>query len=305
MADVRIELVFCGTGWFPIVDAIRERLPAGATIRARDPARPLLEEVAGAQVLVPSNARIAEDVIAAARGLILIQQPAVGYEGIDLDAARRRGIPVCNAPGTNAAAVAEVALLLLLALARRWPRLQRSFREAKIGVPLGIELAGKTLGLVGRGRSGSRVAVAAEALGLRVLSVRSTDTRADLLAMLAESDLVSIHCPLDERTRGLFDRTAFAAMRPGAMLVNCSRGALIERDAVEEALASGRLGGLGLDVFWEEPWDPADPLFAREDVVTLPHAGGSTEEAFARIAGIVAENVARVMRGDALLHRVD
>jgi phosphoglycerate dehydrogenase-like enzyme len=297
-----VNVVFCGTGWLPIVDAIRARLPAGATIRVRSGGRPLVDELADADVILPSNARIDAAAIAAPRALRLIQQPAVGYEGVDLGAARARGVPVCNAPAVNSAAVAETALFLLVALAKRLPRARQSFADATIGVPVGTELDGKTLGVIGRGRSGERVAAVAAALGMRVLSVTSASTRADLLALLAASDFVSIHCPLGPATRGMVDDEAFAAMVPGAFLVNCARGAIVDRGALERALP--RLGGVGLDVFWHEPWDPADPLYARDNVVVLPHLGGSTEEAFGRLAAVVADNIGRVMRGEEPLFRV-
>lgn len=299
-----MRLVFCGTGWFPVVDAIRARLPRGCTIRIRDTARPITEELRDCEVILPSNARIDAAAIAAPKDLVLIQQPAVGHEGIDLDAARARGVPTCNAPGGNNIAVAEEALLFILALARRLRGARRSFEAARIGVPLGVELSGKTLGLVGLGGSGARVARAAEALGMKVINVRSSSSRADFEAMLAASDFVSIHCPLNAGTRGMFDARAFAAMKPGAYLVNCARGPIVDRAALIDALETKKLGGVGLDVFWDEPWDPSDPLYAREEVITMPHVGGSTEEAFARIADIVAENVRRVISGEPLIHRI-
>lgn len=299
-----MRVVFCGTGWAAIVEEIRRHLPPGATLRVRDPGRPLPAELADADVLLPSNCRLDAATLAALPHLRLIQQPAAGYEKIDLVAAAALGVPVCNAPGVNAQAVAEAALLLILALARRLPVARRAFLEARIGEPAGIELGGKTLGIVGLGRSGSRLARAAEALGMDVVAVRSSSSREDFQDLLARADVISIHCPVTPETRGLFGDATFAAMKPGALLVNCSRGAVIEKAALEAALASGRLGGVGLDVYWEEPWDPADPLFARDDVVTLPHVGGSTREAFTRMAVLVGENIGRVMRGEAPLYRV-
>jgi phosphoglycerate dehydrogenase-like enzyme len=299
-----MQLVFCGSGWLAIVDEIARRLPAGARVRHRDRARPLAEELADADVILPSNQRIDAAAIAAPRRLALIQQPAAGYEGIDLDAARARGVPVCNAPGVNATAVAEAALLLLLGLARRLPAARRAFAAPTIGAPVGIELAGRRLGLIGEGRTGVALRRLAEGIGMRVESVRSSSTPEELRALVARADAVSIHCPLTPGTRGLFDARLFAAMKPGAFLVNCARGAIVDRAALEAALAGGRLGGVGLDVFWQEPWDPGDPLYARDDVLTLPHVGGATAEAFGAIADIVAENVRRVMRGEAPLHRV-
>ncbi len=142
-------------------------------------------------------------------------------------------------------------------------------------------------------------------MAMTVHSVGSGNTRAELEDMLSRCDVVSIHAPLNSRTRNLFDDAAFAAMKPGALLINCARGPLIDRAALSRALETGRLGGVGLDVFWEEPWDPNDPLFARPDVVVLPHIAGSTHESFARIADIVADNVRRVRRGEPVHYRVD
>ena len=192
----------------------------------------------------------------------------------------------------------------MLALARRLPEAQSAFRRAEIGGPLGHDLFEKTLLLVGHGGSAQRVEAVAEAFGMTVRATRSKTPRSELLALLAEADFVSLHCPLNDQTRGLIDREALEAVKPGAFLVNCARGPIVERAALEAALETGRLGGAGLDVFWREPWDPEDPLFARDDVVTLPHVAGSTQNAFAGIADVVAENVRRLRTGQPLLHRV-
>jgi phosphoglycerate dehydrogenase-like enzyme len=122
--------------------------------------------------------------------------------------------------------------------------------------------------------------------------------------MCTLADVVSIHCPLTPETRGMIDREAFSAMKPGAFLVNCARGPIVDRSALVAALESGRLGGAGLDVYWEEPWDPADPLFGRDDVIAMPHIAGSTEEAYGRITDIVVENIRRAAAGEPVLHRV-
>jgi phosphoglycerate dehydrogenase-like enzyme len=154
------------------------------------------------------------------------------------------------------------------------------------------------------GRTGKALAERAQAIGMRVEPLDSTASPALRARFFAACDAYSIHCPLTPATRGLLDQAAFAAMRPGAIVVNVARGAIIDRAALEAALASGRLGGVGLDVFWAEPWDPADPLFADPRVVTLPHVAGSTREAFGKIAQIVCDNLRRVSRGEALAHRV-
>lgn len=287
-----MRVLFCGSGWFPVVDAIRARLGSEHEVQVWDRRVPLTEALREVEVILPSNATIDAAAIAAPRDLRLIQQPAAGIDGIDLAAAAARGVPVRNAPGTNHQAVAEAALLLILMLARRYRQAAAAFEAASIGAPLGLELGGRTLGIVGYGRAGQALGRAATGLGMTVRSVRSGDGRAALLEMLAASDVVSIHCPLTDRTRGMFDAAAFAALRPGALLINCARGPIVDRAAVESALEDGRLGGLGLDVYWHEPWDPRDPIFAHPNVITLPHIAGSTHEAFARIADIVATNIA-------------
>jgi phosphoglycerate dehydrogenase-like enzyme len=274
------------------------------SIEVLDPKRPISEQVAGVTLIIPSDGRIDEEVFAAATSLELVQQTATGTEVIDLDAAKRRGIPVCNAPGKNAASVAETALFLILALAKRLPRARRAFATGIVGEPLGQELDGKTLGIVGLGASGSRLARAAEALGMRVVSVGSTSSEGDRARLFEQSDVVSLHCPLTDETRGLVDEAALSRMKKGALLVNCARGPVVERAALESALEAGHLGGFGLDVHWQEPADPNDPLYARDDVVALPHVAGSTEETFDRLVGVLFENLRRLRAGEPLLHRV-
>jgi phosphoglycerate dehydrogenase-like enzyme len=299
-----MRLLFCGSGWLPIVDLIAARLPPDATITAWDRGAPLARAVAEIDVLLPSDAVITPEVIAAAPRLRLIMQPAAGTERIDRAAAVARGIPICNAPGTNHVAAAETALYLLLALARRAPLAARAFAAREVGIPLGIELAGKTLGVIGMGRVGTAVAERARGLGMAILELRRGATAAERLAFLAACDAITIHCPLTPETRGMIDAAAFAAMRPGALVINAARGAVIDRAALVAALARDRLGGVGLDVHWEEPADPADPIYADPRVVALPHLGGSTAEAFGRIAEVVVDNLGRLVRGEPLRHRV-
>ena len=233
-----------------------------------------------------------------------IQQTAAGTERLDRTVAVARGIPICNAPGMNHVAAAETALYLLLALAHRAPLAARSFAQRELGVPLGIELCGRTLGVIGMGRVGSAVAERARALGMTVIALGRAATADDRAAFFAAADAISIHCPLTAETRGMIDAAAFAAMRPGAQLVNVARGAVIERSALLAALAGDRLGGVGLDVHWEEPPDPSDPLYADPRVVALPHLGGSSVEAFARIRDLVLDNLDRLVRGEPLRHRI-
>jgi phosphoglycerate dehydrogenase-like enzyme len=299
-----MRLLYCGSGWFPIIEQIAAQLPDGASIRRWDRTSPLASAVADVEVLLPSNAAITPEVIAGAPRLRLIQQPAAGTEHIDRAAAAARDIPICNAPGANHVAVAEAAVFLLLAIARRAPLAARAFAARQIGEPAGIELAGKTLGVIGMGRAGTAMAERARGLGMTVLELGRTATPAERTALFAASDAITIHCPLTPQTRGMLDAAAFAAMRPGVLVVNVARGGVIDRAALTAALAAGRLGGVGLDVHWDEPADPADPIYADPRVVALPHVGGSTVEAFGRITDVVIDNLRRLARGEPLRHRV-
>ncbi len=244
-------------------------------------------------------ARVTARVIAAAPRLKLVMQFGAGLDGVDRDAAAARGIPVCNVAGANADAVAELALFLMLALARRLPLHGGSFARRVVGDPVGTELTGKTLGIVGLGATGRALARMARGIGMDVVAVRRHDTAGgehvswlggpdDLGTMLARSDYVSLHVPASSETRGLIDAARLAQMKRTACLVNVGRGELVEREALVAALTAGTIGGAGLDVYWEEPPDPSDALLAMENVVATPHIGGLTQEALARVADTVA-----------------
>lgn len=286
-----------------IQGALDRRLP-GADVRVWDRRQSLIDAARDADILLPSNTPIGGEIVAAAPHLALIQQPAAGIDVVDCDAAAEAGIPVANAPGANHQSVAEAALYLILALARRAKEAARAFEKGEIGAVPGMELSGKTLGIVGRGRSGAALAAIARGFGMEIAFVGRSSAPEAWEELWAGSDVISLHCPLDDTTRGLVGERALARVRPGALLVNCARGAIVDRDAAERALSRGALGGLGLDVFWEEPWNPGDPLFQRDDVVVTPHTAGATREALGRIAATVAENAARVWGDDAPLHRV-
>lgn len=299
-----MKILFCGSGWRPIIDTVEARLPARHQLARWDRARPLVEEVADVEVLLPSNGKVDAQVIAAAPKLRLIQQPAVGTEAIDLAAARARGIPVCNSPGINHLDVAEAALLLVLALARRLPAAYQAFQRGAIGEPLGRQIGGRTLGVVGPGRSGQALAARAAALGMQVRLLGRGAPAEERRAFFAACDVISLHCPLNAETRGLIDGAAFAVMRRGVHLINVARGGVIDREACLAALRDGTLGGLGLDVHWQEPWDPADELYRDPRVVALPHIAGSTEESAEAVTAIILGNLERLERGEPLDHRV-
>ena len=239
--DPPFLVVWCLDAWHLVFDRVAEalrkvELETGDRyeIRMFDPKKgPLAQQVAAARVLVPTTGLVPAEAIDAALDLVLITQPASGLDNVDLDAARRRGVPVCNAPGVNAASVAEAALMSLLLLARRFAELRRSFAEGRLGHPLGTQLCGKTLGLVGGGgQVGRRLAAAARALGMRVLSVGSASDAAAWDELLSQSDAVSLHCPLAPSTRHLIDAGKLERMKRGVLLVNFSRGAVVDEGAL-------------------------------------------------------------------------
>jgi phosphoglycerate dehydrogenase-like enzyme len=262
-------------------------------------------------VLKPCTAAV----IAAAPNLRLIQKIGVGVNTIDLEAAAARSIAVCNLPGTNAPAVAEMALLLMLAALRRLPQFDAGLRRGVWTCPpatqdaLG-ELGGRVVGLVGYGAVPRALAPVLRAMGCRLLYTARAphaDALAEwrtLPALLAEADVVSLHVPLGPETARMIDAAAIARMRPGAVLINTARGGLVDQPALTAALASGQLGAAGLDVFAEEPPDPADALFTLPNVVVAPHVAWLTSGTFDRSLAQAAENVRRLRAGEALLHRV-
>ena len=258
--------------------------------------------------------RCTAEMIAAAPKLRLIQKIGVGVNTIDLDAAKARGIAVCNLPGTNARAVAELTLALMLAVLRRLPRFDAAMRRGTWSDPDlqdGIgELGNRAVGLVGYGAIPRLLAPVLAALGCRVLYT-SRSPRSDavgeyrkLPALLAEADVISLHLPLVPETERLIDAPALARMKPGAVLINTARGGLVDQPALTEALASGRLAGAGLDVFVHEPHDASEPLFQLHNVVLTPHIAWLTTGTFDRSFALAAENCRRLAAGEPLLHRV-
>src|SRR4051794_2328251 len=260
----------------------------------RDPAA-LRERVRGVRgLMVRNQTRVDAELMAAAARLEVIGRIGVGMDNIDLAAASARGIVVCYAAEENAVSVAEHVFALLLALARKIPAADRSVREGRWerAAHTGFELHGKTLAVLGLGRIGFRVALRARAFGMRVVaydpllspsSPAVTETGAELLSLesaLAGADVVSLHLPLTDETRGLLSHERLRGMKRGAVLLNTARGALVDEAALTEALVDGHLGGAALDVREQEP--PGEsPLHRLENVVLTPHIASWTLEATA------------------------
>lgn len=245
--------------------------------------------------------------------LRLIQKWGVGVNTIDVEAASRRGVPVANMPGSNASAVAEATVMLMLAALRS---LTDYHRATSTGVGWAFdpdvaersaEMAGRTVGLVGFGDIAQRVARVASALGAEVVHhSRRTDRPGwrPLDELLSGSDIVSLHVPLTAETHHLLDTARLASMAPHAVLINTARGGLVDSTALAEALVGGRLGAAGLDVFESEPLSTDDPLATAPRVTRMPHVAWLTWETLSRSLDIAVENVERVRRGDDPVNRV-
>lgn len=274
----------------------------------------LLAALPGCRALIVRNrTQVRGGLLEAAQGLRVVGRLGVGLDNIDCAGCRARGIAVVPATGANNVAVAEYVLTALLLLARgchagtgtvaagEWPR------ERMVGG----EICGKTLGLVGFGGIAREVAARARPCGMRIMAYdpylpadapdweRLGVEAAPLDALLSRADAVSLHVPLTADTRGLFDAARLAGMKPGAFLVNTSRGGIVDEAALADALASGHLGGAMADVFAQEPLPAGSPLATAPNCVLTPHIAGVTRESNVRVSSVVARKVAAVLRGEA------
>ncbi|MDX6518331.1 MAG: D-3-phosphoglycerate dehydrogenase / 2-oxoglutarate reductase [Gaiellaceae bacterium] len=259
-------------------------------------------------IVIRSATKLTADLIARADRLKVIGRAGVGVDNVDVDAATRRGIVVANAPESTVISAAEHTIGLLVALARNIPQAHAALKEGRWERSSygGIELAGKTLGVLGFGRIGQQVASRAVGLGMRVVAFDpfvSADRYRELGAervetpdeLYAAADVVTLHLPLTDETRGSVGADAFAAMRDGVRVINAARGELVDEAALVEAVKSGKVAGAALDVFSSEPY--SGPLLELPQVVVTPHLAASTEEAQDRAGLIVAEQVAAALEG--------
>ena len=257
---------------------------------------------------VIAGGKLPGEVIRAGKKLRIIANYGAGYDGVDIAAAAACGVPVTNIPETVTDATAELAIGLMLAVSRRIGemnlRLRREDSVSLFGMGrfMGNTLRGRTLGIIGCGRIGGRVAEMARALGMRVLafSRRGVDASvaeyADLPTLLAQADVISLHCPSTPETRHLLNAAALSKMKDGAIVINTARGAVIDHEALLEALRSGKLAGVGLDVFPEEPHIPAG-LLELDNVVCTPHVGSNTAQTRADMAAACARQILDVLAG--------
>ena len=273
----------------------------------------------GMSILVVEADFVFEETFEQAPSLKFVGVCRGGPNNVDLEAATRHGIVVTHTPGRNAPAVAELALGLMLSLARRIPVAHQVVKSGQWEDPImpytslrGMELAGKTLGIVGLGAIGSELARRGSALGMRVTAFDPYvspgqacgmgATLADLDLVLKEADFLSLHCPTNDSTRGLVDAKRLSLMKPSAYLINTADAALVDEAALASFLKAGRLAGAGLDVFPSHPIAPDNPLLGLDSVVLTPHVGGATEETIARHSAMVTSDILRFVQGERPLH---
>lgn len=274
----------------------------------------VLERIGDADIVLTNKTVIDKKVFSLKPHIQYVGVLATGYDNVDIEAARQHGIPVCNIPDYGSDTVAEMVFALLMALYRRvsqysaevkagrWPVGKDMFR---IGAP--VTLHGKTMGIVGYGKIGQKAAAIAQGFGMNVLAysrrkdrVVETDTLkyADLETLLKRSDVVSLHCPLTESTQAMMNSTTIAGMKDGAVLINTSRGGLVDETALRHALDSGKLAGAGCDVVSVEPIQPDNPLLGAKNIVITPHLAWASRDSRQRLISIAAENIAAFLAGN-------
>jgi D-3-phosphoglycerate dehydrogenase len=272
--------------------------------------REALADCAG--LVVRSETKVTSDLMDSTTALRVVGRAGVGVDNIDVPAATERGIVVMNAPDGNTITTAEHTMALLIALARRVPQANSSLKSGHWDRKafIGVELQGKTLGVVGMGRIGRTVASRARAFGMKIVAFdpflapeQARDAEIELTPLeelFASADFITIHTPLTAETRGVIGRDAFARMKPGVRIINCARGGLVDESALHDAIKAGTVAGAALDVFVEEPPAADHPLLLLDEVIVTPHLGASTAEAQEGVAFTVAEQMRDYLLSGAL-----
>lgn len=254
-------------------------------------------------MVVRSRTKVREPLIDIAENLKAIVRAGVGLDNIDVEYAESKGIQVLNTPSASTRAVAELTIGYLFALARRIPQMTISMRQGKWEKKkfLGFELYGKTLGIIGTGRIGQEVAEKADCLGMEVIGYDPYVDKAPHIdfvpidELLERSDFITLHIPHNEETHHIIDEDALEKMKDGVRLINCGRGGTIDEDALYKAIQDGKVGGVALDVYAEEPPE-GSPLFEMEEVIGSPHVGAGTGEAKARVGEVAAQKVISALK---------
>jgi glycerate dehydrogenase len=281
------------------------------TVYDRTPPGLVVERARGASIVLTNKTRLPAEVLAQLPGLRYVGVLATGYDVVDVEAAAERGVVVCNVPAYSTESVAQIVWAHVLNLASDVAGRSDDVRAGGwSGQPdfaywtaSPLELHGLTLGVVGYGRIGSAVARIGRAFGMRVLAYAPRPKQAEgvefvgLDRLFAESDVVTLHCPLTPETRGLVDAERLAAMKPSAYLINTGRGPLVDEAALEEALRTGQIAGAGLDVLSQEPPPEGHPLLSAPNCVITPHIAWASKAARERLLGTAVANVAAFLGG--------
>lgn len=278
----------------------------------------LLSAVAEADAIITrSGTPVTAELLEAGRRLRVVGRAGVGLDNVDVDAATKQGVLVVNAPTANIISATEHTMALLLSACRAVPEADASVRrgEWKRSKFIGIELNGKTLGIIGLGRIGTGIARRVREFGMKVLAhdpyvPRSTGERvnAELTSLdhlLAESDFITVHTPLTDETKGMIGREELARTKPGVIAINCARGGIFDEQALAEALRSGHVRAAGVDVYVDEPPAPDHPLLQAPNIVLTPHIGANTAEAQERVGLQTAEMVVEALRGSIFVSAVN
>ena len=298
----------------PISDAGIEKLRAipGVEVDVKLGLKPdELKAIIGdyAALAVRSETKVTAEILAAADKLQIIGRAGVGVDNIDVTAATKKGVVVVNSPEGNTLAAAELAVALLLALARKIPQADASLRAGKWERKkfVGTEIYGKTVGVIGLGKIGRSVALRMKAFETTVIAYDPFATAESARRMGVElvsldeiyrrSDFITIHVPLNSDTRGMIGAAQLQSMKDGVRIINCARGGIVDESALAEAIRSGKVGGAAFDVFGKEPPEPDNPLLSLAENVITPHLGASTEEAQVNVAIDISEQIADVLQG--------
>ncbi len=288
--------------------SLLDRPPAGYSVEYHDTlpdAEALLKRIRGAEIVINirSSCKFNDDLFAACPDLKLLSLWGTGTDNVDLPAARQRGVRVTNTPGVSAVSIAEHCLALLLAAARSIPRTDAEIRQGHWPLGDGVQLAGKTLGIIGLGAIGRRFAKLGQAIGMRVIAWTMHPDPAlgfelvPLERVFAESDVVSLHLRLSPETRGTIGAKEFAMMKPSAIFINTARGPIVQEAALIEALSQRRFSAAGLDVFDEEPLPANHPFTKLQNVVMTGHSAGVTPEALEAGLQMSVDNIFDFLAG--------
>lgn len=312
-----MKVLFCvGKSYFPIHQTIvsqLESIGAEVTCLMYDQAsnkQNIIDAIHDASVYITAVAPADQEVIDAAPQLKYILKTGTGLDNVDIDYATQKGIYVSNAPGENATSVAELAIGLMVAISRKIPLLDKQTKDGHWFHSNGFECSGKTLGIIGFGSIGMKIARIAGAFDMKVIAYgvhKDYDAAArlraafvDLDTLLADSDYIVVSTSLKKTNYHLINVEAMDKMKDSAYLINISRGALIDEPALFDALRHKEIGGAALDVFESEP--PAEPLPDLDNLIATPHIGGTTQESVTRVAEVTVENIRRFIQHEPLSH---